>query len=120
MGQQRIFTVSFTEPEGICHSVDVSASTLYEAAVFAVAEFCRARLFDVHVGPGTWLRVAVKQPEAANEIQFGKLQEWLAGGARSPNEQMTKARLRKGIGRLMRSTRVLPIQRTDSGKANAT
>jgi hypothetical protein len=30
----------------------VSACTLYEAAVFAVAEFRRAGLVDVHVGPG--------------------------------------------------------------------
>lgn len=37
---------------------------------------------NVHVGPGTWLRVAVKQPEAVHEIRFGKLQEWLDGGAR--------------------------------------
>jgi hypothetical protein len=39
--------------------------------------------------------VAVKQPEAMHELQFGKLQEWLEGGARSPNEQVSKARLRK-------------------------
>lgn len=63
--------------------------------MLAVAEFRRARLFDVHVGSGTRLRVAVKQPDSAHEVQFGKLQEWLEGGARSPNEQVTKARLRK-------------------------
>lgn len=95
MAQNRICTVSFTDAEGLSHSVDVSATTLYEAAVFAVAEFRRATLFDVHVGSGTRLRVAVKQPEAVHEVQFGKLQEWLDGGARSPNEQVTKARLRK-------------------------
>jgi hypothetical protein len=50
---------------------------------------------EVHIGPGTRLRVVVKQPEATHEIQFGKLREWLEGGARSPNEQVTKARLRK-------------------------
>jgi hypothetical protein len=30
-----------------------------------------------------------------HEIHFGKLKEWLDGGAKSPNEQVTKARLRK-------------------------
>ena len=63
--------------------------------MLAVAEFRRAGLFEVHIGPGTRLRVAVKQPEAAHEVQFSKLEEWLTGGARSPNEQVTKARLRK-------------------------
>jgi len=79
---------------GFTHSVDVCASTLYEAAVLAVASFRRAGLFDVHVGTGTRLRVTVKQPEAVHEVQFGKLQEWLNGGARSPNESLVKARLR--------------------------
>lgn len=68
MAQQCICTVSFTDPEGISHSVDVSAATLYEAAVQAVAEFRRGGLFETHVGPGTRLRVAVKQPEAIHEI----------------------------------------------------
>ena len=95
MGQHRICTVSFTDSEGLSHAVDVTAATLYEAVVLGVAEFRRAGLFEVHVGPGTRLRVVVKQPEAAHEIQFGKLQEWLNGGARSPNEQVMKARLRK-------------------------
>jgi hypothetical protein len=83
--QPRTCTVSFTDSDGFSHSVDVCASTLYEAAVLAIASFRRAGLFDVHVGPGTQLRVAVKQPEAVHELQFGKLQEWLKGGARSPN-----------------------------------
>jgi hypothetical protein len=68
---------------------------LYEAAVLAVAEFRRAHLFDAHVGPGTRLIVSVKQPEVKHEVQFGKLQGWLHGGARSPNEQIVKARLRE-------------------------
>ena len=76
-------------------ALDVTATTLYEAAVLAVAEFRRAGLYDIHIRPGTRLRVAVKQPEATHELQFGKLEEWLTGGARSPNEQVTKARLRK-------------------------
>jgi hypothetical protein len=95
VAQNRICTVSFTDPEGLSHSVDVAATALYEAAVLAVAEFRRAGLYDVHIGPGTRLRVAVKLPEAAHEVQFGKLEEWLTGGARSPKEQVTKARLRR-------------------------
>ena len=33
------------EPDGISHAVDVTAATLYEAAVFAVVELRRAGLF---------------------------------------------------------------------------
>jgi hypothetical protein len=81
------------------HAVDVTAATLYEATVFAVAEFRRVGLCEIHIGPGTRLRVAVKQPEAAHEIHLGKLQEWLDGGARSPNEEVMKARLRNVLAR---------------------
>ena len=86
-------TVFFTDPKAVSHAVEVA--TLYEAAMLAVAEFRRARLFDVYIGPGTRLQVAMKQSEAVHQLQFGKLQEWLEGGARSPNEQVTKARLPK-------------------------
>jgi len=91
----RLCIVSFTDPEGLSHMVQVSASTLYEAAVLGVTEFRRSGFHEVHIGPGTQLRVTVKQSEATHEIQFGKLEEWLNGGARSPNEQVTKAGLRK-------------------------
>ena len=67
----------------------------YEVAVFAVAEFRSAGLFEIHIGPRTRLRAAVKQPEAMHELRFGKLQEWLEGGAMNPNEQVTKARRRR-------------------------
>ena len=71
MAQPRICIVSFTDPEGISHSVEVPAATLYEAAVFAVAEFRKAGLFEVHIGPGSRLRVAVKPPRAVHERKFG-------------------------------------------------
>ncbi len=47
LGQHRICTVSFTDPEGISHAVEVTAATLYEAAVLAVSEFRRVGLFEV-------------------------------------------------------------------------
>ena len=50
--QYRICSVSFTDPLGVTHSVEVSASTLYEAAVLAVVAFRRAGLHDVTVGNG--------------------------------------------------------------------
>ena len=49
--QHPICAASFTDPEGISHAVDVTGTTLYEAAVFAVAAVRRARLVEAHVGP---------------------------------------------------------------------
>lgn len=36
----------------------------------------------------------MKQREAVHEMQFGKLREWLDGGAKSSNERVTKQRLK--------------------------
>ena len=60
-----------------------------------MAEFRLAGLSEARVGTSTLLGVAVKHPEAVHELQFGRLQEWLEGGARSPNEQVIKAPLQR-------------------------
>jgi hypothetical protein len=52
VGRHRICTVSFTIRKKISHAVDVTATTLYEAAVLAVAELRRPGLYDVHIGLG--------------------------------------------------------------------
>ena len=97
VSQHRVCSVSFTDSEGISHAVEVSASTLYEAAILGVAQFRRASMCEVHIGPGTLLRVAVKQPDAEHSIRFAKLQEWLDGGAKSPNELVLKRRLKEAL-----------------------
>lgn len=79
------------------HSVEVAAASLYEAAGLAVAKFRKCEFHGLHIGPGTVLTVAVKQPEAIHEIRFGKLQEWLEGGVASPKEQVMKVRIREAL-----------------------
>jgi hypothetical protein len=54
-------SVSFTDSEGITHSVEVSASSLYEACVMPLAEFRRSRLIgDSLPAPAIRLVVAVR------------------------------------------------------------
>jgi hypothetical protein len=53
----RSCSVSFTDTEGISHSVDIAASSLFEAAVLAMAEFRRHGFADATCGPGTKLTV---------------------------------------------------------------
>ena len=97
VSQHRICSVSFTDSEGISHAVEVPAASLYEAAALGVAQFRRASLYEIHIGPGTLLRVAVKQSEAEHTVRFAKLQEWLDGGAKSPNELVLKRRLKEAL-----------------------
>ena len=90
----RTCLVSFTDSEGIRHSVEVTASTLYEAAVFAITQFRRCGFTANAPGPATRLTVAVKQPSTAHEVQWGKVETWLESAGK-PNEQGLKSRLRE-------------------------
>ena len=55
----RICTVAFTDAEGLRHSVNVQAETLYEAVVLAVRAF---REHDCEPGSGSQLEVEAKSP----------------------------------------------------------
>lgn len=87
--------VSFADSEGIEHAVEVAATSLYEAAVLALAEFRRCGFADATFGPATRLTVRVKAPEEEHVVSVGKLQSWLNGGAKSPNEKVEKDRLKQ-------------------------
>ena len=91
--------VSFTDSEGIEHTIRVPAETLYEAAVEAMAAFRRAAFAETPLGPGTRLTVRVNAPEETHTITVSKVLSWLDGSARSPSEQVKKNRLRERLRR---------------------
>ena len=86
----RTCTVSFTDTEGIRHSVNVQADTLYEAVAVAVREF---REHDC--APGE-MEVEARSPAVTHTVSMGKVEDWLNGGAKSPKERLLKERL-KGL-----------------------
>ena len=87
----RACTVSFTDSEGLRHSVNVQAETLYEAVVLAARAF---REHNCAPGVGSHLEVEAKSPSVTHTVRMGKVQEWLNGGAKSPREKITKERLK--------------------------
>lgn len=94
MPTARTCLVSFTDTENIRHAVEVSAATLYEAAVLAMAEFRRCGFTVNAPGPATRLTVKVQAPSTTHEVQWGKIETWLQGAGK-PNEMATKTRLRE-------------------------
>jgi hypothetical protein len=82
--------VSFTDSEGIEHSVQVPAESLYEAAVEAMAAFRRSVLAGMPLGSGTGLTIRVKAPEEEHTITIGKVLSWLDGVTTSPSEKLKK------------------------------
>lgn len=81
------------------HTISVSASSLYEAAALALAEFKTSGFALGAVGAGTRLKVAVVAPTTTHELSVGKLQAWLDSNGRSPREQAVKVTLRQILGR---------------------
>lgn len=80
--------------------MEVSASSLYEAAALALAEFRHCGFTDANPGPATRLSVAVKAPATTHEVSVGKFQDWLSGSAKSPKELVLKNRLKELMGKV--------------------
>ena len=91
--------VSFTDGADVTHTVTVSASSLYEAAVLGIAEFGRSGFAFGSISPATRIRVLVEPPAIAHELSVAKLQAWLDGNAKTPSEQAKKVTLRQLLGR---------------------
>jgi hypothetical protein len=72
----------------------VSAASLYEAAVVAMAEFRKRGFAEATFGSATQLQVRVKAPEAAHVVSIGKVKAWVDRVATSPREQVEKNRLK--------------------------
>ena len=84
MPTARTCLVSFTDSEGIEHSVQVPAESLYEAAVEAIAAFRRSVLAEMPLGSATRLTTKVKAPEEEHTVTIGKVLSWLDGVTTSP------------------------------------
>ena len=91
--------VAFTDGAGVTHSVGVAASSMYEAAALALAEFKRCGFAMAMAGPGTRLTIAVELPSTTHELTVSRLQAWLDSSAKTPREQAVKVRLRQSLAR---------------------
>jgi len=87
--------VSFVDSEGLRHAVEVQAESLYEAGVIALSRF---RQHGCSPGIGSSLEIEIRS-SIVHSITVGKLQSWLEGGARSPNEAATKQKLKQLLAR---------------------
>ena len=81
------------------HSVAVAASSMYEAAVLALAEFKRSGFAMAMTGPATRLTVTVEAPSTTHELSVARLQAWLDSSAKTPREQAKKVTLRQLLSR---------------------
>jgi hypothetical protein len=69
--------VSYLDQEGLDHSVEVEAESLYEAVAIAVAEFRQGEIITDTPGPMTEFCVIVLRKPIEHRIRFNKVQEWV-------------------------------------------
>src|SRR6516162_396957 len=90
MPELRPCRVSYQDSDGIRHSVEVTAETLYEAAVLGMTTLQAAGWMN---SPSLTIEVTVKAPETTHSINSGVLAAWLSRSGKSPREQALKSRL---------------------------
>ena len=90
MSELRSCRVAYRDSDGIRHSVEVTAETLYEAAVLGMTTLRAAGWMDA---PNLTIEVTVKAPETTQSINSGVLAAWLSRSGKSPREQALKSRL---------------------------
>jgi hypothetical protein len=91
--------VSCRDAQGVEHSVEVTAQSLYEAVAQAWRIF-RENEWNADGGrPPAVFVVRVKQPEIEHKVRTQDFENWLAAPAKSPAEMALKERLRKVLGR---------------------
>src|SRR4029450_13282891 len=86
--------VSYVDTEGLRHTVEVEAESLYEAAVLALKVF---KQHDCEPGALSTLEIEIKT-SIRHTVAAKKIHSWLNGGARTPKEAANKQRLRDLLG----------------------
>jgi hypothetical protein len=85
--------VSFTGPSGVCHSVEVTAESLYEAAALGLSLLRQAE-WGEEMAPGTQLEVQVREPATTHTVTVMQIQRWCEGVAISPEEVLKRKRVK--------------------------
>lgn len=88
----RTCLVSFTDTEGLRHSTEVQAGTLYDAAVLATQAFKEQ---DCAPGQASILEVEIRRASLVHSVPMRKVREWLEGACKSPSEKLLKERLKR-------------------------
>jgi len=91
----RTCRVTGRDIDGVEHSVEVTADSLFEAVARGLAALREAD-WAGDIGHGqTTVRVVVKQPEIEHMVRMRDFEAWLESNARSPAEMALKTRLRE-------------------------
>jgi hypothetical protein len=86
--------VSMTGTDGIKRSVQVEASSVYDAAVLAL-QTLKQDSWSGAIAPGTKLHIEVQAPTVTHEVTVHQLRRWAESSAITPDDRVRKNRLRE-------------------------
>jgi len=86
--------VTITDMEGVAHTVDVTASTLYEAVALGLSAV-RESDWVTGIPEGLKVRVRVTNVPVDHEVKLGDFTKWLERRGRSPKEIFDRNRIRE-------------------------
>jgi hypothetical protein len=86
--------VSFTDLDGSRHTVEVTAESLYEAAVLGLKALRSDSFLESAPGPATRLEVEITQPTVRHAVTIQQLKSWLDRGSTNPAEVVKRKRLK--------------------------
>jgi hypothetical protein len=92
VGNLRRCRVSFVDASGVRHHAEVSAESLFEAAVLGIRAISEE--WAEEPGLAAKIEVQVTAPAVTHEVTFKQLRDWLNGTCRSPKERIVKERLK--------------------------
>jgi hypothetical protein len=92
VGNPKVCNVSYVDMNGIKHSAQVTAETLYEAAVLGIAAI--SQQWAEEPALMTSIQVEAVAPAVKHEVTVKQIRQWLNSNCTSPSEKVMKDRLR--------------------------
>jgi len=89
--------VTIQDLDGVAHTVEVTASTLYEAVAQGLAAI-RGHEWVAGVAEGRAVKVSVADVRVEHEVKLGDFTRWLETRGRSPREVMQRQKIREILG----------------------
>jgi hypothetical protein len=86
--------VSYCDLEGVEHTVEVTADSLYEAVAQGLRVLRDNDWIDEAGYGQRTISVVVRQPEVQHKVRIQDFKRWLESQGRTPAEMSLKARLR--------------------------
>lgn len=87
-------SVVFTDLNGLRHTVELEADSVYEAVVLALQALRKSPFVELPPGGASRFQVCVREAVVTHEVSLRKVQEWVNAPSPSPAETVRRRRLK--------------------------